>query len=238
MTTNYFTDFLEKTDHRMVSKWMHYFDAYAAELGHLQGKDITFLEIGVWKGGSIPMWGGYFGKGSTLVFADINPACRELADPGTFVEIGDQSDPVFLKMLADKYGPFDVIIDDGGHKMDQQTISFENLWPAIKDGGHYLVEDTHTSYWPGFGGGYQEQASFIEYAKRLVDQMHSWYTDQDEIFPLSQMARELTYVHFYDSIVAMKRDLKKAPPVTVTSTNGQIGHSRRALEVRGRKSIF
>jgi len=238
MPTRYFTDFLEKTDHRMVSKWMHYFDAYAAELGHLQGKDITFLEIGVWKGGSIPMWGGYFGKGSKLVFADIDPACRGLADPGTVVEIGDQSDPVFLQMLVEKYGPFDVIIDDGGHKMDQQTISFENLWPAIKDGGHYLVEDTHTSYWPGFGGGFQEQASFIEYAKRLVDQMHSWYTDQDEIFPLSRMAKELTYVHFYDSIVAMKKDLKKAPPVTVTSTNGKISQSRKALEVRGRRSIF
>lgn len=238
MTTTYFTDFLEKTDHRMVSKWMHYFDAYATELGHLQGKDVTFLEIGIWKGGSIPMWGGYFGKGSKLVFADINPACRDLADPGTSVEIGDQSDPVFLKMLAEKYGPFDVILDDGGHKMDQQTISFENLWSAVKDGGLYLVEDTHTSYWPGFGGGYLEPKSFIEYAKRLVDQMHSWYTDQDEIFPLSQMARELTYVHFYDSIVAMKRDTKKAAPVTVTSTNGQINHSRKALEVRGRKSIF
>lgn len=63
MTIDYFTKFLETTDNRLVSKWMHYFEAYAAELGHLQGKDITFLEIGVWKGGSIPMWRGYFGKG-------------------------------------------------------------------------------------------------------------------------------------------------------------------------------
>lgn len=68
--------------------------------------------------------------------------------------------------------------------------------------------------------------------------MHSWYTDQDDIFPLSQMARELTYVHFFDSIVAMKKDLKKAPPVTIRSQNGKIEQSRRALEVRGRKSIF
>jgi len=238
MTKDYFIDFLNKTDHRLVTKWLHYFDVYAAELAHLQGKDITFLEIGIFRGGSIPMWGGYFGKGSKLVFADIDPACRALADPGVFIEIGDQSDPVFLKQLAAKHGPFDVIIDDGGHKMDQQTISFENLWPAVKDGGQYLVEDTHTSYWPGFGGGYQEHASFIEYAKRLVDQMHSWYTDQDDIFPLSQMARELTYVHFFDSIVAMKKDLKKAPPVTIRSQNGKIEQSRRALEVRGRKSIF
>ena len=31
----------------------------------------------------------------------------------------------------------------------------------------YIVEDVHTSYWPGFGGGLREPASFIEFAKDL-----------------------------------------------------------------------
>ena len=50
---------------------------YPREIGHLQGRDISFLEIGVFRGGSIPMWKGYFGAGARLAFADIDPAWLE-----------------------------------------------------------------------------------------------------------------------------------------------------------------
>jgi hypothetical protein len=235
---NYFAEYLLRTDHRAVTKWKHYFDIYTRELGHLRNKDITFLEIGVYRGGSIPMWKGYFGSGSKLVFADIDPSCKDHAEPGTHVEIGDQADPDFLKHLADTYGPFDIILDDGGHMMHQQITSFEHLWPHISDRGRYLVEDTHTSYWPGFGGGFEEKASFIEYAKRLVDKMHSWYTDQDEIFPMDTFAKEASAVRFYDSIVVLEKQLKTEPPILIGSVNGEINGSRKSLRVRGRKSMF
>lgn len=234
----YFAEYLTHTDHRLVTKWLHYFEIYQAELGHLQGRDIRFLEIGVFMGGSIRMWQGYFGPGSTLIFADIDPKCAALAEPGTIVEVGDQTDPDFLRRLGETHGPFDVIIDDGGHKMDQQITSFENLWPLMAATGIYLVEDTHTSYWPGFGGGYREEASFIEYAKRLVDRMHSWYTDQDDLFPFDAIARELGYVRFYDSIVSILKTPRKDPPLTVESVNGKITGNRRVLGIRGRKSVF
>ncbi len=235
---NYFAEYLKRTDHRAVTKWMHYFEVYERELGHLRGRDITFLEIGIFRGGSIPMWAGYFGKGSKLVFADIDPACRAHAEPGTFVEIGDQADPEFLAHLAETHGPFDIIIDDGGHLMHQQITSFEHLWPHLSDRGRYIVEDTHTSYWPGFGGGFREEKSFIEFAKRLVDKMHSWYTDQDEIFPFDQFAKEASAVRFYDSVVAVEKRLKTEEPLTVVSANGEITGSRKALQVRGRTSVF
>ena len=38
----------------------------------------------------------------------------------------------------------DILIDDGGHKMEQQIVSFEELWPLVKDRDVYLVEDLHT----------------------------------------------------------------------------------------------
>ncbi|MEM8852116.1 MAG: class I SAM-dependent methyltransferase [Pseudomonadota bacterium] len=234
----YFLNFLKNTDDRSVMKWTHYFDVYADELKPFYKKNISFLEIGIFKGGSIPMWKGCFASSSQLVFLDIDPDCKALAERGTIVEIGDQSDPKFLKRMANNYGPFDVIIDDGGHQMNQQIISFENLWPSLRPGGVYLVEDTHTSYWPGFGGGYRNEASFIEYAKRLVDSMHSWYTEDDDAFPFDPLANELGYVRFYDSIVAMKKISRKRPPTSVMSRNGKIQTSRRALEIRGRTSSF
>lgn len=235
---SYFTDYLSRTDHRMVMKWDHYFAVYEREFGRYLDRPISFLEIGVFRGGSIPMWKGYFAKGSKLTFIDIDPDCAAHQEDGTTVEIGNQTDPAFLAEVVKKHGPFDVILDDGSHINAHQSASFELLWPHLSDGGIYTVEDCHTSYWPGFGGGYRNEASFIEYAKRKVDQMHSWYTDQDKMFPFDPIARELDAVRFYDSIVVMEKRIKPEPPTAVMSKNGNIERTRRGLQVRGRVSKF
>ena len=59
------------------------------------------------------------------------------------------------------------------HAIEQVPLSeiatFEELWPAIVDGGVFLMEDLHTSYWADYGGGYRHPTTFIEYAKNLID---------------------------------------------------------------------
>lgn len=234
----WFSEFLTRTDDRLLTKWAHYFDVYERELNRFRASPITFLEIGVFKGGSIPMWREYFADGSTLVFVDIDPNCAVLADPGTHVEIGNQADPDFLSHLAAKFGPFDVVLDDGSHINAHQIVSFQGLWPHMKPRSLYMVEDCHTSYWPGFGGGYRNEASFIEFAKRKVDAMHSWYTDQDDLFSFDGIAKELASVRFYDSIVAFEKAAHVQPPLSIQARNGQITGSRKALQIRGRTSIF
>ncbi len=235
---SYFQDYLKRTDDRLLTKWAHYFEVYEREFARFRQRPISFLEIGVFKGGSIPMWKGFFAEGSTLTFLDIDETCMAHAEPGTTVEIGNQADPAFLKRIADTYGPFDVVLDDGSHISPHQIASFEGLWPHMNDRGLYVVEDCHSSYWPGFGGGYRNEASFIEFAKRKVDAMHSWYTDQDALFPFDPIAKELNSVRFYDSIVVFEKRQKQHPPTTITAKNGQVQASRRALEVRGRTSVF
>ncbi len=233
----YFRDYPPQSGDRMLFKMEHYLELYDALLGDWRGRDLSFLEIGVYKGGSLPMWQGFLGAGSKLVFLDIDPACKALALPGTVVEIGDQADPEFMERVGTAHGPFDLIVDDGGHKMHQQITSFRHLWPRLRDRGLYIVEDVHTSYWPGFGGGFRAPASFVEFAKDLIDRMHSWYTEDDVGFPLHPMAREIGGIRFYDSLVVIEKRLKE-PPVAITAQNGQVGRSRRMLEVRGRRSIF
>ena len=197
---NYFRDYLHRTDDKVMTKMDHYLDVYHRLLAPWRSQDISFLEIGIWKGGSIKMWQDYFGAESRLTFLDIDPACKAFEVPGLTVEIADQSDGIFLQDVATKHGPFDIIIDDGGHKMHQQIASFNALWPRLSDGGLYVVEDTHTSYWPGFGGGFRAQKSFVEFSKDLIDRMHSWYTDQDDIFPFHLIAKALSSVQFYDFV--------------------------------------
>lgn len=235
--SRYFRDYPGKTGDRTLFKMLHYLEIYDELLAPWQGRDVNFLEIGIYKGGSMPMWQGFFGKGAKLTFLDIDPACRALELPGTRVEIGDQSDPVFLQKIGTDHGPFDLIVDDGGHKMHQQITSFRELWPKLKDRGLYIVEDTHTSYWPGFGGGFREGKSLIEFAKDLIDRMHSWYTEDDTGFPLHPMAREIGGIRFHDSMVVIEKRQKEAP-IAITATNGKTTGSRRMLEIRGRRSIF
>lgn len=235
--TQYFRDYPARTSERMLFKMQHYLEIYDDLLADWQGRDVNFLEIGVYKGGSMPMWQGFFGPGAKLTFLDIDPACRALELPNTKVEIGDQSDRGFLQKIGADYGPFDLIVDDGGHKMHQQITSFQELWPQLKDRGLYIVEDTHTSYWPGFGGGFRAKQSFIEFAKDLIDRMNSWYTDDDAGFPVHPMAREIGQIRFFDSLVVIEKRLKE-PPISITAANGKVVASRRMLKVRGRVSVF
>ena len=235
---NYFRDYMHRTDDLMINKMDHYLDVYHRVMAPWKNKDIRFLEIGIWKGGSINLWKGFFGPETQLTFLDINPECKALEGPRVSIEIGDQADRDFLRKVAKNHGPFDIIVDDGGHKMHQQKISFTELWAHLSDGGLYIVEDTQSSYWPGFGGGFRDKNSFIEFAKDLVDRFHSWYTDQDDIFPFHPIAKELASVQFYDSMVIFEKSIKQEPPKTVTSTNGIIKESRKVVEMRGRKSIF
>ena len=237
-TGNYFRHFLARTDEKTLFKMDHYLDVYDRELAPWMGEKVSFLEIGVYKGGSLRMWRDFFAPQSSLTFLDIDPACKALEIAGTDIRIGDQTDVPFLQSVAQEKGPFDIIVDDGGHKMDQQITSFRALWNALKDGGLYIVEDTHTSYWPGFGGGgHKAQGSFIEFAKDLIDKMHSWYTEDDAGFPLHPLAAQIGGIQFFDSLVMIRKELKK-PPFAVTSQHGRVGASDKILKVRGRVSIF
>lgn len=235
---SWFANYLNTTDHRAVSKWLHYFEIYEREFAAHRQRPIRFLEIGIFEGGSVPMWKTFFAPDSKLVFVDINPACQQFAIEGTTVEIGDQSDPAFLAMLAEKYGPFDIVVDDGSHLSPHQIASFEGLWAHMADRGIYLVEDCHTSYWPGYGGGFGNEASFVSFAKRKVDAMHSVYTDQHEIFPVDPIYAEMQGVRFYDSITIIEKRMKPKLPTMTYSVNGKTYGSHQPFRGVGRSSVF
>lgn len=236
--SNFFIEYMSRTGDAAVTKWVHYFDIYTRELEARRAKPLTFLEIGVFRGGSVPMWKEYFAPNSCLVFIDIDPDCKAHEIDGTNVRIGSQADQAFLNEVAAEFGPFDVVLDDGSHINAHQIASFNALWPHMAHDGLYLVEDCHTSYWPGFGGGYCTPDSFMAFAKDLIDVIHSWYTDEDEAFPFDPRAREIHSTRFYDSVVAIEKCPPKESPTSLISKNGQITRSRKALQVRGRRSIF
>ncbi|GEL97651.1 class I SAM-dependent methyltransferase [Cellulomonas terrae] len=188
----------------VLHKWPHYFPIYHRHLERYRGRPVRVLEIGVYRGGGLTMWQRYFGKDAVIVGADIDEAAVRAVDGRFVVELGDQADPAFLRRLHDTYGPFDVVIDDGGHTMQQQIVTAETLFPLIAEDGLLIVEDTHTSYWPAFGGGLDEPGSFVAWARARTDDLNSQH--HRDLDRSSVWARQLGGVHFYDSVVVFDRE--------------------------------
>jgi hypothetical protein len=157
------------------------------------------------------MWKHYFGPKARIFGVDINPACASLGEDQIEIVIGDQEDRGFLRELAERIGDIDVVIEDGGHTMTQQIATFEELWPHVVDGGVYLTEDLHTSYWPAWGGGLRREGTFIEYAKGLIDQQHAWHARRDPSFKVDQYTRTIRGMHVYDSVIVLDKGRVRKP---------------------------
>ena len=153
----------------IVHKWTHYFEIYDTHFNRYIDKECVILEIGVAMGGSLQMWRHYFGNKAKIFGIDININCKNFKEENIEIFIGSQSDKQFLRDIKLKIPKIDILIDDGGHTMDQQKTCLEEFFDHINDDGIYLCEDTHTSYWPEFGGGLNKKDSFIELTKTLID---------------------------------------------------------------------
>lgn len=146
---------------------------YEKYLPFLRNQSLKILEIGVFNGSSLKMWKEFY-TNSTVVGIDINSACSSYSNEteNVFVEIGSQIDANFLDIICKKYGPFDIIIDDGSHMQSHMIFSFEHLFNFLKKQGVYIVEDTCCAYWTNFEGGLYKKESSVEYFKSLVDHVN------------------------------------------------------------------
>jgi hypothetical protein len=196
---------------RLVHRWRHYFDIYHRHFARFRGKPITMIEIGVFNGGSLQMWRDYFGRQARIVGVDCLAECARFAEPGIEIVIGDQGDRAFLRSLAARYGEFAIVLDDGGHQMQQQIATFEELFPRLRSDGVYLCEDTHTSYLPEYGGGYRQPNTFIESVKPLIDRLNAYFSpDVSQLAP-DEFTRTTDSLHFYDSVVVIEKRPRALP---------------------------
>jgi hypothetical protein len=154
-----------------AAKWQSYLQHYDRHFSSIKGKQVCLLEIGVQAGGSLEVWGGYFKSAKHIIGCDINPACASLSytDPRIQVVIGDVNSSETLESLAAISGTLDVIIDDGSHNSSDIIQSFIQLFPRLTDGGIYLIEDLHCSYWETYQGGLYDPFSAISFFKKIVD---------------------------------------------------------------------
>ncbi len=201
------------------SRTHNYCVIYEKYFSPLKYEDINFLEIGLDGCASARMWEEYFSNAS-LYFIDINDRSMSLgekllSDRSKCFLVDQANKNDLLLLVKNQDLAFDIIIDDGGHKMYQQINSFEVLFPYVKSGGMYIIEDLHTSYWKMYGGhGSQKEpkagtGTTINFLKDLIDdvnfvgakvgiaQIHcpDWLQKQ-----LSFYQENIFSIHFYNSI--------------------------------------
>lgn len=202
--------YFRQNSKRLIHKWVHYFDIYDRHFSRFRGQRIVVVEFGVSHGGSLQMWRDYFGRRARIYGVDIDPRSKQFQGRHTKVFIGDQEDREFLRSIASEIGAIDVLIEDGGHTMAQQIATLEEMYPKVKDTGVFLIEDLHTSYWKGYGGGYRKPGTFMEYAKALTDQLNAWHS-RDPKFVVDEFTRTTRSMHFYDSIIVFEKERVDKP---------------------------
>jgi hypothetical protein len=126
----------------------------------------------------------------SYIGVDINPECKKFEKDGVRVIIGDQSEVKFWAEFKVKVPEgVDIFLDDSGHTMKQQIVTLEEIFWQVRDGGIFLCEDLHTSYWADLGGGYLRNGTMVERSKALVETLTSWHSQDNQL----QVSRTCTH---------------------------------------------
>lgn len=204
-------------------EWHHcfhgesYLDIYERYLTPLRHAPIKLLELGVAAGGSLRMWKEYFPH-ADIHGIDINPECQAHAEARITVHTLSQGDAEGLAELARSVGGFDLIIDDASH-INQLTIAaFDALFPHLRPGGYYIMED--------LGMSYVEYAE-IEDKERFMD--GSLLTNADlgadinqtresmtrffaaKLADLDRARGEIRFIHFWSKVAVMRKVSEPVP---------------------------
>jgi hypothetical protein len=175
-----------------------YTQYYERHLRHLRRRPIVLLEIGVggydsptWGGASLRMWRDYFFRGE-IHGLDIYE--KRIDEPRIHVHRGDQCDQRFMEDLGARFGPFDVIVDDGSHRNDDIRASFAALFARhLRPHGFYVIEDMATAYNPQYGGGPPgHPGTSVELVKSLIDAVN--------VEP-----RQVAAVHAYEQLAFIEK---------------------------------
>ncbi|WP_342228094.1 class I SAM-dependent methyltransferase [Rickettsiella endosymbiont of Rhagonycha lignosa] len=190
-------------------KWSHYFDIYDEFFKRFIEANANVLEIGIQNGGSLQILNKYF-KNAHIYGVDINPKVLDLRlEENILVHNFDITDEQTLKKSF-KNITFDIIIDDGSHICSDIITTFNLLFPRLKPGGVYLIEDLHTSYWSSHGGAYLNEGSAIEFFKKFIDILN-FYHIKDSHFnekltlPDFYIIQWLQSINFQDSVIVINK---------------------------------
>lgn len=191
-------------------KWGRHFYTphYQKHFNKFRFKIINILEIGVGGyanpnagGNSLRMWKKFFPFGKIYAIDIYDKSSQEESRIKIFK--GSQVNETFLTSVCNQIGEFDLIVDDGSHVNEHVIKSFEFLFPKLKKGGIYVIEDTQTSYWDYYGGtskDFNKEGTIYQYFKSLIDSLnHEEFMIPN--YEKSYYDKHIISMHFYHNMI-------------------------------------
>ena len=149
----------------------------------------AMVEIGVWKGESIPFWRAL---ARPWKYIGLDLSVDPSHDPFVDLRQLDQSDPAALDAFVAHEREMQrnsilLIVDDGSHVPDHQVLTFNKLFPLLEEGGLYMIEDIETSYWSRGSlynryevrCGFHHPGSVVERFKQALDVVNLNFLHED-----------------------------------------------------------
>jgi cephalosporin hydroxylase len=143
------------------------------------------FELGMWDGGSVVFWHEYFRPEKHVAVDHLDredaPELRAyISEHGrgdrlrTFWRT-DQADRDRLAEIAaaEFNEPLDLVIDDASHELTATRASFETLYPLLRGGGLYVIEDWNWEIYPMFRTSdhpWRDREGLVSFVRELVDQ--------------------------------------------------------------------
>ena len=180
----------------------------------MRKQKLNILEIGIGGyedphvgGNSLYMW-KYFFPNSQIYAIDLY---EKKLPPASRIHIfqGSQVDRPFLETLVREKmgGRLDIVIDDGSHQNDHVVETFKILFPLLRSGGIYAVEDTQTSYWASEGGdslNLNNPLTSMNFFKGLTDCLNHVEFERPGYAP-SYYDKNMVAMHFYHNLVFVNK---------------------------------
>lgn len=187
-------------------KYAPHYDLHFTPFRH---RDINILEIGVGgfqdvkAGGQLlRMWKEYFTSPKSQIVSLDYFDKSALQEDRIKIYHGSQDDPALLQRMHEECGGFDIIVDDGSHCCEHVIFSFNTLFPLLRSGGIYAIEDLQTSYWKSFGRSSTELSTpqtSMGFLKSLADGLnHVEYLQPG--YETTYFDKHVVSMHFYHNL--------------------------------------
>ncbi len=140
------------------------------------------IELGLFEGGSVPFWFELL-RPERQVGVDIQAKAdspyfdeyldsRGLRDRIHTYWRTDQADGKrLLRICRERFGdaPIDLVIDDASHFYEETLASFETLFPLLRPGGLFLIEDWAWFHWRGIETDWNDRKPLTQLIFEIVE---------------------------------------------------------------------
>lgn len=122
-----------------------YIPYYESILSEKKNDAVNVLEIGVQGGICLLLWEQYFINAKTILGIDIDISRVQQKVHQQSVNTGKikimQADATDSQVMAELNDTYDVVVDDGSHRVSDQLSSFRLLENRLNTGAIYIIED-------------------------------------------------------------------------------------------------